>query len=170
MRKLSGKFHFSRVSEVRHINTKNLVATEKDVFPSLIVSQQRFPVYKDARHKHNSFRKNQDNQHVNNFTQNEINSEAINFHRNYTIMFYTWFGSEPQNPKRAFRHHSHLLLIKREVLRELFPETGLYCTKWVHSHLLFSQFLFGVCTNFSGLRGYCLINRRCKRILSCGVG
>ena len=55
---------------------------------------------------------------------------------------------------------------------------GLYCTKWVHSHLLFGQLLpglkfnNGLCTHFSRLCGLKstrnssrLINRRCEQTL-----
>ena len=44
--------------------------------------------------------------------------------------------------------HSHLKFIRCELLHEL--NNGLYSTKWVHSHLLFSNLLCGLKISLMG--------------------
>ena len=46
--------------------------------------------------------------------------------------------------------HSHLWFIRRELLRELSLNNGLYCTKSVHSHLIFCQHLSGLKSSIMG--------------------
>ena len=46
--------------------------------------------------------------------------------------------------------HSHLWFIRRELLHELSLNNGLYCTKSVHSHLIFCQHLSGLKSSIMG--------------------